>query len=115
MLKNKNSDDLVRHAADNKTWAHIDARWPYFANELRNLRLILVANGVNPYGEKRNNWSTWPILLFIYNLTSMGVFRLQVFPRHLVFTSLLSCWPSSTCIEYVHQHFPSTSGLLWGI
>jgi hypothetical protein len=66
--KNKNSDGLVRHVHDSKTWAHIDASWPYFASEPCNVRLRLVVDGINPYGEKRNNWSTWPILLLNYNL-----------------------------------------------
>jgi hypothetical protein len=65
---NKRIDGLVRHVADSKACAHINSRWLDFVSESCNVRLGLVADGVNPYGEKRNSWSTWPILLFNYNL-----------------------------------------------
>jgi hypothetical protein len=65
---NKNTDGLVRHVANNEAWAHIDALWLEFATKPHNVRLWLVADGVIPYGEKNSSWSTWPILLSIYNL-----------------------------------------------
>jgi hypothetical protein len=65
---NKNIDGLVQHVANNKAWAHIDALWLEFATKPHNVRLGLVAYGVNPYGEKNSSWSTWHILLSIYNL-----------------------------------------------
>jgi hypothetical protein len=67
--KNKSNDGLVRHALDSKVWAHINASWPDFASEPHNVILGLATDGVNPYGEKKNNWSTWPILLLNYNST----------------------------------------------
>jgi hypothetical protein len=67
-VENKSSDGLIRHAPDNKAWAHIDASWPNFVSELRNVKLGLVVDGVNPYGEKKNSWSTWPIMILNYNL-----------------------------------------------
>ncbi len=33
-----------------------------------NAKLSLVMDGVNPFGKKSSSWSTWPILLFDYNL-----------------------------------------------
>jgi ribosomal protein S27AE len=65
---NKSTDGLVRHVADSKTWAHIDARWPKFAIEPYNVKLGLTTDGVNSYNEKSCIWSTWPVLLFNYNL-----------------------------------------------
>jgi hypothetical protein len=56
--KNRNTNSLVRHATNSKAWAHIDYRWPNFASEHRNVRLRLVTDGFNPYGEKKNSWST---------------------------------------------------------
>jgi hypothetical protein len=67
-VENKSRDGLVKHAPDSKAWAHIDASWENFASEPRNVKLGLVTDGVNPYGEKMNNWSTWPILLLNYDL-----------------------------------------------
>ncbi len=66
--KNKSSDGLVKHAFGSKTWAHIDTSRLDFANEPCIVRLGFDADGVNPYGEKRNSWSTWPIMLLNYNL-----------------------------------------------
>ncbi len=51
----KNIDGLVRHVVDNKTWAHIDARWLEFVVEPRNVKLGLVTYGVNPFSEKSYN------------------------------------------------------------
>jgi hypothetical protein len=61
--RNKSIDGKVRHVPDSKAWQHID-----FATELRNVRRGLATYGVNPFGDKNNAWSTWPILLLIYNL-----------------------------------------------
>jgi hypothetical protein len=55
--------------ADSKAWAHIDAMWLDFAENPYNVRLNLAIDGVNPFGEKSSNWSTWPILLFNYNFS----------------------------------------------
>jgi hypothetical protein len=41
---------------------------PNFFENPHNVRLNLATDGVNPFGEKNSNWSTWPILLFNYNL-----------------------------------------------
>jgi hypothetical protein len=65
---NKSSDILVRHVVDSKAWAHIDVMWLEFAVEPCNVRLRLVTNGVNPFGAQSSSWSTWPVMLRIYNL-----------------------------------------------
>ncbi len=65
---NRSTNGLVRHVADSKTWAHIDVMWPEFAIEPYNARLGLVTNGVNPFGVQSSTWSTWPVMLQIYNL-----------------------------------------------
>jgi hypothetical protein len=55
---NKSTDGLVRHVANSKTWAHIDARWPEFVVEPHNVKLGLAMDGVNPFNEKSSSWST---------------------------------------------------------
>jgi hypothetical protein len=54
--------------ANSEAWAHIDAIWPKFTIEPCNVRLALTTDGVNPFNEKSNGWSSWLILLFDYNL-----------------------------------------------
>ncbi len=66
--RNKSIDGKVRHVPDSKAWQHIDNTWPDFATEPRNVRLGLATDGVNPFGDKNIAWSTWPVLLLIYNL-----------------------------------------------
>jgi hypothetical protein len=53
---------------DSKAWGHIDKTWPKFGGEPRNVRLGLATNGMNPFGEKNNAWSTSPGLFLNYNL-----------------------------------------------
>ncbi len=66
--QNRSMDGKVRHVPDSKAWEHIDATFPNFANEPRNVRLGLATNGRNPFGEKSNTWSTWLVLVLNYNL-----------------------------------------------
>ena len=53
---------------DSKAWKHVDARWPEFAKEPRNLRLALPLDGVNPFSNQSLSHSSWPIVLLNYNL-----------------------------------------------
>ncbi|XP_074336233.1 uncharacterized protein LOC141673387 [Apium graveolens] len=46
----------------------VDQKWPDFASETRNLRLALSSDGFNPFHGNRTDYSSWPILLSIYNL-----------------------------------------------
>jgi hypothetical protein len=61
-------DGKVQHVPDSRAWEHIDATFSNFANEPKNIRLGLTTNGMNPFGEKSNMWSTWPVLVLNYNL-----------------------------------------------
>jgi hypothetical protein len=48
----------IKHVPNSKAWRHIDTTWPNFVSEVRKVKLGLVTNGFNPFGEKSNNWST---------------------------------------------------------
>lgn len=64
----RKKDGLLRHPADSPQWRNIDKKYPEFGKEVRNLRLALCTDGVNPYGTLSTQHSTWPVLLAIYNL-----------------------------------------------
>ncbi|XP_021835652.1 uncharacterized protein [Spinacia oleracea] len=64
----RKKDGLLRHPADSPQWRNIDRAYPEFKKEVRNLRLGLCTDGMNPYGTLSSQWSTWPVLLTIYNL-----------------------------------------------
>jgi hypothetical protein len=66
--KNKSIDGKVHHVPNNKAWQHIDNTWLDFATEPRNVKLGLAIDGVNPFEDKNNVWSTWLVLFLIYNL-----------------------------------------------
>jgi hypothetical protein len=65
---NKSSDGFVRHVANSKTWAHVDAKWPSFVIEFQNLKLAISTNDFNPFSKKLCQWCTWLVYVLIYNL-----------------------------------------------
>ena len=40
----------------------------WFAQDPRNVRLGLVTDGFNPFGNMNNSYSMWPVIVFPYNL-----------------------------------------------
>ncbi|XP_074352544.1 uncharacterized protein LOC141691678 [Apium graveolens] len=65
----RTQDGKMRHPADSPSWKNIDYRWPSFGSEPRNLRLALLADGVNPHNNGLSNrYSCWPVILVTYNL-----------------------------------------------
>ncbi|XP_074376914.1 uncharacterized protein LOC141718433 [Apium graveolens] len=61
-------DGRLRHPADGLGWNSMDAKYPDFAGEIRNVRLGLASDGFNPYRSMNNSHSTWPVILVNYNL-----------------------------------------------
>ncbi|XP_056695556.1 uncharacterized protein [Spinacia oleracea] len=64
----RKKDEFLRHPADSPQWRTIDKKYLEFGKEVRNLRLSLCTDGMNPYGSLSSQHSTWPVLLAIYNL-----------------------------------------------
>jgi len=64
-------DNLLRHPTDYPQWKKIDEIFLEFGAELRNLRLGLPIDGMNPYGNLSSKHSSWSVLLMIYNLSSL--------------------------------------------
>lgn len=82
--------------ADSPQWRFVDANWPEFAADPRNVRLGLAADGVNPFAEKRSNWSTWPISLINFNLPPWLATK-----KHFVILALLIPGPDSVTAENI--------------
>ena len=59
---------MLRHPADSSQLKKIDHLYLDFGKEVRNLRLGLASDGMNPYGSLSTQHSSWPVLLVIYNL-----------------------------------------------
>ena len=64
----RKEDGKLRHPADGVAWKMMDARYPDFSSENRNVRLGLASDGFNPYRSMNSSYSTWPIVLVNYNL-----------------------------------------------
>lgn len=58
----------MRFQHDTPSWKAIDAQWPSFSTEPRNVRLGFAADGVNPHKLGRKSYSIWPVLLMNYNI-----------------------------------------------
>ncbi|XP_010474311.1 PREDICTED: uncharacterized protein LOC104753810 [Camelina sativa] len=65
---NKSNDGKLRHPVDSVTWDQMNAKYPSFVAEERNVWLGLSTDGFNPFNMKNNNYSCWPVLLVNYNL-----------------------------------------------
>ena len=96
--KHVSTDGIMRSVVDSPAWKHIDSDVAFgnFGSEARNLRLALALDGMNPFKLNNTNWSTWPILILIYNLEPWFVTK-------KFFISL--------CILISRKHSPSSIGL----
>ncbi|KAK1407509.1 hypothetical protein QVD17_39125 [Tagetes erecta] len=63
----RSTDGMMRHPVDGKAWQEFDERYPSFAQEPRNVRLGLAADGFNPFGNMSQSYSMWPVVLTNYN------------------------------------------------
>ncbi|XP_051150184.1 uncharacterized protein LOC127264725 [Andrographis paniculata] len=62
-------DGVLWHPTDSLAWKRFDLRNPLFSGDIRNVRLGLASDGFNPFGNMSVNYSIWPLVLVIYNLT----------------------------------------------
>ena len=46
------TDGVMRMPADALVWRNIEEKWPMFKDEIRNARISLTLDGVNPYGNQ---------------------------------------------------------------
>jgi hypothetical protein len=67
-LKHRKNDEEIRHPADGTQWKIFDLQYQPFGSESRNIRFALSTDGMNPFGENRIVYSTWPVILEMYNL-----------------------------------------------
>ncbi|XP_025670687.2 uncharacterized protein [Arachis hypogaea] len=60
-------DSKMRHLQDSEAWKTFDLLHDRFAEDPRNVCLGLAADGFNPFGAMRTNYSVWPVVLIPYN------------------------------------------------
>ena len=64
------SDDRIMHRpVDCRAWKTIDAKWLDFSNNPHNVKLVMVVDGFNHFGNLSSAYSIWPVVLVTYNLS----------------------------------------------
>ena len=63
------NDGKLKHPTDGSQWRAINSRYKGFNNEIRNVRFGLSTDGMNPFNMVSTNHNTWPVSLYIYNLS----------------------------------------------
>ncbi|XP_074337755.1 uncharacterized protein LOC141674953 [Apium graveolens] len=81
----RTKDGKLRHPADAQGWKSMDASHPEFAAEIRNVRLNLAADGINPYRSMNISHNTWPVVLVNYNIPPWSVMK----PENLILSTLI--------------------------
>ncbi|KAL6564338.1 hypothetical protein OROMI_015788 [Orobanche minor] len=84
----RKDDGLMRHPSDSVQWRNTDQKYETFSEDIRNLRLGLYTDGMNPFGTLNTQYSTWPVLLTIYDLP-----HLLCMKRRYIMLSLLISGP----------------------
>jgi hypothetical protein len=57
-VRERKKDAMLRHPADGIQWRNFDRKYKDFAVEVRNIRLGLSTDGMNPFKETSNSHST---------------------------------------------------------
>jgi len=81
-------DDVLRHLANGEAWKAFDSRYPDFASDPWNVRLGLVSDGFNPFGNMSSSHSTWPVMLVPYNLSTWMCMKQPYFMLSLIILGL---------------------------
>ncbi|XP_016165444.1 uncharacterized protein LOC107608064 [Arachis ipaensis] len=79
-------DGTLKHPADGLAWNNLDEMDEEFAKESRNIRLGLSSDGFNPFCSMNISWSTWPVMLMVYNLPLWTCMK----PKYCMLSLLIS-------------------------
>jgi hypothetical protein len=67
----RKKDGMIRHPADGSQWRKIDRKYEKeFSHDIRNVRIALSTDGMNPFDNMSSRHSTWPVAVIIYNIPS---------------------------------------------
>ncbi|XP_074355922.1 uncharacterized protein LOC141695584 [Apium graveolens] len=81
----RKKDGKLRHPADGEAWKTMDATYPHFSSDNRNVRLGVASDGFNPYGKMSSTRSIWPIIIVNYNLPPW----LNMKPENLILSTII--------------------------
>ncbi|GAA0151982.1 hypothetical protein LIER_37397 [Lithospermum erythrorhizon] len=66
---NRAEAGFMTHPSHSGTWHHFNDLYPDFASQSRNVRIGLYTDGFNPFGQFGRNYSCWPVIVCVYNLS----------------------------------------------
>jgi hypothetical protein len=66
--EHKVDDDVIAHPTDGTQWQNFDEKHKDFSADPRNVWFGLSTDGMNPFNERNNDHSTWPVFLTMYNI-----------------------------------------------
>ena len=66
--RNRSQDDVIRMTVDGTAFRDMEEKWPHFKEEPRNLRISLVADGINPFAQMKSIYMVWPIFVINNNI-----------------------------------------------
>ncbi|KAL8135869.1 hypothetical protein AgCh_010471 [Apium graveolens] len=81
----RKKDGKLRHPADGEAWKTMDAKYPEFSSEPRNVRLGTATDGFNPFHKMSATHITWPIVVVTYNLPPW----LNMKPENLILSTII--------------------------
>ena len=81
----RKKDGKLRHPADGEAWKTMDANFPQFSSDNRNVRLGLATDGFNPFRKMSCTHITWPIVIVNYNLPHW----LNMKPENLILSTII--------------------------
>jgi len=87
--------------ADSSSFRNIEEIWPIFKEEPHNVRISLVNDSVNPFGDPMSIYSMWPIFVINNNLPPwMSIKRENTMLAIIVLGIFLQNW-FDHCIVFV--------------
>jgi hypothetical protein len=66
--KELKKNDKFRHPTYAAQWGNINNHFPWFDEDARSIRFAMSTDCVNPVGNQSSTHSTWPVMLYLYNL-----------------------------------------------
>ena len=64
----KENKGKLQHPMDSPTWQLVNQMWLGFSLDYRNLRLVILANGISSHNSMTSRHSCWSVLTITYNL-----------------------------------------------
>ena len=93
---NHSTDGKMRSVVDSEQWRFIEEHFPAFSGQVRNLRMGLALDGVNPHSLQSSKHFVWPVMIVLYNLPPYLVTK-----RFFISLTMIIPGPSSPSEETI--------------